>query len=56
MVCCYRSFCIDLPLGLVDFQMKRCESRLYHVCHGEYVDMHEIYLDLSRVEYLSQLC
>ena len=33
---------------LVDFQMKGCESRLHHVCKGEYMAMHEI--DLGGVE------
>ena len=45
MVCSYRSSCLDLPVALVDFQMKVCESRLHHVCQGEYVAMHEIKLD-----------
>ena len=30
---------------VVDCQMNGCESRLYHVCLGEYVAMHEIDLD-----------
>ena len=45
MVCSYRSSCFDLPVALVDFHMKGCESRLHHVCQGESVDMHEIELD-----------
>ena len=32
-------------MALVDCQMKGCESRLHHVCQGEYVVMHEIDLD-----------
>ena len=32
-------------MALVDCQMKVCESRLYHVCQGEYVAMHDIDLD-----------
>ena len=45
MVCSYRYSCIDLPVALVDCQMKGCESRLHHVCKGGCVDMHEIDLD-----------
>ena len=45
MVCSYRSSCLDLPVALVDCQMKGYESRLNHVCQGEYVDMHAIDLD-----------
>ena len=29
-------------MALVDCQMEECESRLHHVCWGEYVAMHEI--------------
>ena len=53
MVCSYRSSCLDLPVALVDCQMKGCELRL-HLCQGGYVAMHEIYLDGA--EDLSQLC
>ena len=45
MVCSYCSSFIDLPVVIVDFQMKGCESRLHHVFQGEYVTMHEIDLD-----------
>ena len=45
MVCSYCSYCLDFSVALVDCQMKGCESRLYHVCQGEYVDMHDIDLD-----------
>ena len=45
MVCSYRSSCIDLPVALVDCQMKGCESRLHHVCQGEYMDILAINLD-----------
>ena len=45
MVCSYRSSCIDLPVALVDCQMKGCESRLNNVYQGEYMGMHEIDLD-----------
>ena len=38
MVCSYRSSCLDLPVVLVDCYMNGCELRLYHVCHGGYVD------------------
>ena len=34
-------------MALVGCQMKGCESRLHHVCQGEYVAMHEIELDGS---------
>ena len=34
-------------MALVDCQLKGCESRLHHVCQGEYVAMHEIKLDGS---------
>ena len=37
-------------MALVDCQMKGCESRLHHVCQGEYVAMHEIDLDGSELE------
>ena len=47
MACSYRSSCLGLPVALVDFQMKGCESRLHHVCQGEYVTMYEIKLDGS---------
>ena len=45
MVCSYFSYCLDLPVALVDCQTKRCELRLYHVCQGEYVAVHEIDID-----------
>ena len=45
IVCSYRSSCLDLPVALVDCQMKGCESRLHHVCQGGYVAIHEIDLD-----------
>ena len=45
MVCSYRSYCLDLPVALVDCQMKGCELRLHHVCQGGYVAMQEIELD-----------
>ena len=45
MVCSYGSSCLDLPVALVDFQMKGCELRLHHVCQGGYVAMHAINLD-----------
>ena len=45
MVCSYRSSCLDLPVALVDCQMKGRESRLHHVCQGEYVAMHAINID-----------
>ena len=47
MACSYRSSFIGLPVALVDCQMKGRESRLHHVCQGEYVDMHEIEIDGS---------
>ena len=49
MVCSYCSSCLDLPVALVDCQMKGCESCLHHVCQGEYVAIHEI--DLDRAEW-----
>ena len=49
MVCSYRSSCLDLPVALIDFQMKGFELRLHHVCQGEYVAMHAI--DLDRAEF-----
>ena len=48
MVCSYCYTCLELPVALVGFQMKGCESRLHHVCQGGYVDMHTI--DLDRAE------
>ena len=45
MVGFYRSYCLDLPVALVDCQMKGRESRLHHVCQGEYVAMHAIDID-----------
>ena len=48
MVCSYYSSCLELPLALVDFQIKGYDSRLHHVYQGEYVDIHEI--DLDRAE------
>ena len=47
MACSYRSSCLGLPVAFVDCQMKGCESRLRHVCEGEYVAMHEIEFDRS---------
>ena len=47
MACSYLSSCLDLPVALVDCQMKGRESRLHHVCQGEYVAMHDIELDRS---------
>ena len=45
MVCSHRYSCIDLPVALVGFQIKGCESHCHHVCQGGYVDMQEINLD-----------
>ena len=45
MVCSYRYSCLELPVALVDCNMKVCESLLHHVCQWEYVDMHDIDLD-----------
>ena len=45
MVCSYRSSCIDLPVALVDCQMKGCEYLLHYVYQGEYVTMHDIDID-----------
>ena len=45
MVSSYRSYCIDLPVALVDCHTKGWESRLHHVCQGYYVAMHVIDLD-----------
>ena len=45
MTCSYRSSCLGLPVALADFQMKGCKLRLYHLCQGEYLAMHEIKLD-----------
>ena len=45
MVCSYRSSYLDLPVALVDCQMKGYESRLQHTYQGEYVSMHEIDLE-----------
>ena len=42
MVCSRRSSCLDLPVALVDFQMKGYELHLHHVCQGGDVAMHEI--------------
>ena len=47
MVCYYCSYCLDLPMALVDGQMKGCEYRLYHVCQGGYVAMHAINLEIA---------
>ena len=47
MACSYRSSCLGLPVALVGGKMKGRESRLHHVCQGEYVDMHEIMIDGS---------
>ena len=47
MVCSYLSSCLELPVALVDFQMKGCELGLRHVCQRGYVEMHEIDLDGS---------
>ena len=45
MVCSYGSSCLELPVALVDCQIKGFESRLRHFCQGEYVNMHVINLD-----------
>ena len=45
IVCSYGSSCLDVPVALVDCQTNGCESRLHHVCQGEYVAMHDIDLD-----------
>ena len=50
MVCSYRSSCLDLPVVLVDFQMKGCDSCFHHVCQGGYVAMHEIDLDREELK------
>ena len=45
MVCSHRSSCLELPVALVDCQMKGCESILHHVRQGGYMAMHDIDLD-----------
>ena len=45
MVCYYRYSFLKLPVALVDFIMKGLESRLHHVCQGEYVAVHAIDID-----------
>ena len=45
IVCSYYSSYLDLPVALVDCQMKGCESHMHHVCKGGYETMHEIELD-----------
>ena len=45
MLCYYRSYCLELPVALVDCHMQGCELCLHHVFQGEYVAMQEIYLD-----------
>ena len=48
MVYSYCSYCLDLPVALVDYQMKGCGFRLHHVWQGGYVAIHEI--DFDRAE------
>ena len=45
MVCSYRSYCLYLPVELVDCQMEICSSILHHVYQGGYVAMHDIDID-----------
>ena len=48
MVCYYHFSCRELPVALVDCQMKVYKSLLNHVFQGEYVDMQ--YIDLDGAE------
>ena len=53
MVCSYYSYCIDLPMALVDFPVEGCPLRLRQVCQGYYVLLNGIDFDgayRSRVE------
>ena len=45
MVCSYRSYFLNLPVGLVDFQVEVCPLRLHHVCQGGYVVLSDIEFD-----------
>ena len=45
MVCSYRYSCLELPVALVDCQMKGYESRLHHFYQGGYVALHDINID-----------
>ena len=47
MMCSYCYYFFDLPVALFDCHMEGCASFLHHVCQGEFVAMHEIYLDGS---------
>ena len=46
-VCSYLSSFLDLPVALVGCHIKGCDLCLHHVCHGEYVDMHDIGLEIA---------
>ena len=37
MACSCRSYCLDLPVVLVDFRVEGCPLRLHRVCQGDYV-------------------
>ena len=42
MVCSYRSYCLDLPVALVDCQMEVFPSHSHHLCQGGYVILYDI--------------
>ena len=42
MVCSYSSSCLDLPVALVNFQVKVLPLSLYQVCQGYYVLLNDI--------------
>ena len=41
----YRSWCIDLTVALIDFQLEGCPLSLNRVCQGEYVLFNDINFD-----------
>ena len=45
MVFSYRYYSIDLPVSLVDCQVKGFPSRLQHGCQGGYVLLNGFYFD-----------
>ena len=45
MVCSYYSYCIDLPVALIDCKVEVCPLHLYQICQGEYVVLNDIDFD-----------
>ena len=48
MVCSYGSYCLDLPVALVDCRVEGCPSCLHQICQGGFVVLN--YIDFDGAE------